>query len=66
MEGRHVTAREIEVLTLLAEGFGNREIATELHISPKTIARHVEHIMQALEARSRTQAAVMAVRAGLV
>ncbi|WP_019634315.1 helix-turn-helix transcriptional regulator [Actinomadura atramentaria] len=59
-----LTAREREVLDLVAEGLGNREIAARLFISPKTASVHVSNILGKLGASSRTQAAAVARRAG--
>jgi DNA-binding CsgD family transcriptional regulator len=58
-----LTSREREVLRLVAEGLGNREIATELFISPKTASVHVSNILAKLNVTSRTQAAAVAHRA---
>jgi DNA-binding NarL/FixJ family response regulator len=58
--------REIEVLRLLASGKGNAEIAQELFISPKTVKNHIASILVKLQIENRIQAAVYAVRAGLV
>lgn len=63
--GQALSAREREVAVLVARGLTNREIASALHIADKTAANHVEHIMTKLDLRSRTQAAVWAVREGL-
>ncbi len=60
------TLRERDVLKLLAEGFANKEIARRLFISEKTVKTHVSHILQKLGVKDRTQAALMAVRRGLV
>lgn len=60
-----LTDREIEVLAHLATGMSNREIAGTLFISPKTASVHVTHILQKLNARSRTEAAAIAHRLGL-
>ncbi|POM23371.1 Transcriptional regulatory protein LiaR [Actinomadura rubteroloni] len=60
-----LTAREREVLKLVADGLGNREIAAALFISPKTASVHVSNILAKLGASSRTQAAALAHRAGL-
>lgn len=57
-----LTPREIEVLRLLAEGLSDREIAAALSISQRTAGNHVLHILQKLNADSRTAAAVFAVR----
>jgi len=60
-----LTARESEVLRLLAAGRSNREIATELFIAPKTASVHVSNILGKLGAASRTEAAAIAHAAGL-
>ena len=52
-----LTARETEVARLVGEGATNREIATALSISPKTVAAHVEHILTKLGASRRAQIA---------
>ena len=62
---RALTERENEVLRLLAAGQSNREIATELFISPKTASVHVSNILAKLGAASRTEAAAIAHREGL-
>jgi DNA-binding NarL/FixJ family response regulator len=62
---RGVTAREREVLGLLAEGASNREIADALVISEKTASVHVSHILAKLGARNRAEAATIAHRLGL-
>jgi DNA-binding NarL/FixJ family response regulator len=61
-----LTAREREVLALLAEGFGPVEIGSELSISPKTVATHVEHIYAKLGVHTRAQAVAKAFRLSLV
>jgi two-component system nitrate/nitrite response regulator NarL len=58
--------REVEVLRLLAAGKGNAEIAEELFISPKTVKNHIASILVKLQIENRIQAAVFAVRAGIV
>jgi DNA-binding CsgD family transcriptional regulator len=57
-----LTAREGEVLRLLAEGLSDRQIAEVLSISERTAGNHVQHLMQKLDVDSRTAAAVFAVR----
>jgi DNA-binding CsgD family transcriptional regulator len=59
-----LTDREREVLTLLATGKSNREIGTELFITPKTASVHVSNILSKLGAASRTEAAAIAYREG--
>jgi NarL family two-component system response regulator LiaR len=61
-----LTPREAEVLRLLAEGKSNKEIGAELVIGIKTVKTHVSNILSKLGVSSRTQAALYAVRAGLV
>ncbi len=61
-----LTERETEVLQLLADGQSNKEIARKLQIAETTVKSHVKSIMQKLDVASRTQAALYAVRAGLV
>jgi len=61
-----LSPREREVLNLLAQGFSNRRIARRLGISEHTAKFHVNHVMEKLDARSRTDAAVRGLRAGLV
>jgi DNA-binding CsgD family transcriptional regulator len=61
-----LTAREIEVLRLVAVGRSNGEIATDLFISAKTVSVHVSHILVKLDAATRTEAAAIAYRAGLL
>ncbi len=62
----HLTAREIEVLQLLAQGQTNREIASKLTVSVSTVKVHVEHILEKLSVSDRTQAAVRAIELGLI
>jgi DNA-binding NarL/FixJ family response regulator len=61
-----LTGRETEVLRLLARGKANKEIAAELFIGEKTVKTHVSNILSKLGVASRTQAALYAVRIGLV
>jgi DNA-binding CsgD family transcriptional regulator len=61
-----LTSREREVLRLVAEGRNNREIAAVLFISPKTASVHVSNILAKLDVSSRTQAAAIAHRSGLL
>ena len=58
--------REIEVLKLIANGKDNAVIAGELHISPKTVKNHISNILMKLQIDNRIQAAVYAVRSGIV
>lgn len=61
-----LTARENDVLKLLAVGKSNKEIALALHIGEKTVHSHVSSILAKLGVPSRTQAALFAIRTGLV
>ena len=61
-----LTAREQEVLTLLADGDSNAEIAENLSISPKTVSRHRENIMRKLNLHSRTELVKYAIRKGII
>lgn len=60
-----LTSRELEVLALVTAGLGNRQIARELVISERTVARHLSHIFTKIDAGSRTEAAAYAFRHGL-
>jgi len=62
----NLTQRELDVIVLITEGKGNREIGEVLCISEDTVKKHVQSIMAKLNASDRTQAAVVAVRTGLV
>lgn len=59
-EEHNLTAREIEVLELIAEGMINKEIAKQLYISEKTVKNHVSNIFKKLNVSDRTQAAIYA------
>jgi HD-GYP domain-containing protein (c-di-GMP phosphodiesterase class II) len=61
-----MTRREVEVLRLLARGLSNKEIATRLVISPKTVANHVEHIYAKIGASNRAAASLFAMHHGLI
>jgi len=61
-----LTPREQEVLTLLADGESNAEIAEGLSISPKTVSRHRENIMRKLNLHSRTELVKYAIRKGII
>ena len=62
----NLTDREHEVLTYLAEGANNSEIANSLVISPKTVARHRENIMRKLNLHSRAELVRYAIRKGII
>src|SRR5580692_8996263 len=61
-----LTSRELEILTLIAGGLTNSEIAARLFISPLTCKSHVSRILTKLDARDRTQLVVIAYESGLV
>jgi DNA-binding NarL/FixJ family response regulator len=61
-----LTAREIEVLRLLARGMSNRQIANQLVVTPKTVANHLEHIYTKIGVSSRAAATLFASQRGLV
>jgi DNA-binding NarL/FixJ family response regulator len=58
--------REVEVLRLVAGGMSNREVATELVISPRTAEHHVQHIYAKIGASTRAAAALFAMEHGLL
>jgi HD-GYP domain-containing protein (c-di-GMP phosphodiesterase class II) len=61
-----LTAREIDVLRLVARGLSHKEIATQLVISPKTARNHIEHIYVKIGASNRTAASLFAIQHGLL
>jgi DNA-binding NarL/FixJ family response regulator len=61
-----LSERELDVLRLIANGKDNAEIAEALHISPKTVKNHISNILMKLQIDNRIQAAVYAVRSGIV
>ncbi len=61
-----LSEREVQVLRLIANGKDNAQIAADLHISPKTVKNHISNILMKLQIENRIQAAVYAVRSGLV
>jgi NarL family two-component system response regulator LiaR len=60
-----LTERELEVLTLIAQGNSNREIAEQLHLSERTVGKYVSNILDKLHLANRTQAALYALRTGI-
>ena len=63
---QELSDREIQVLKLIANGKDNAQIAADLHISPKTVKNHISNILMKLQIQNRIQAAVYAVRSGIV
>ena len=61
-----LTAREIEVLRLLARGLSTKQIAEQLFVSPKTAGNHIEHIYGKIKAKNRVAASLFAVEHGLL
>ena len=61
-----LTAREMEILQLIARAFTNLQIGAELNIAEGTVKTHVSHILEKLEARDRTEAVVRAAQLGLL
>lgn len=62
---RPLSARELQVLRLVAQGLSNQEIATQLMVSERTVRSHVSNILDKLHIANRTQAALYAIREGL-
>jgi DNA-binding NarL/FixJ family response regulator len=62
----HITARQREVLQLVAEGLSNREIAERTHLSEYTVKGYVEEILERLGARNRVHAAILATKRGWI
>lgn len=62
----HVSARELELLQLIADGRGNRQIARELFLSEETVKTHVQRVLRKLQAESRAHAVAIALRNGLI
>jgi DNA-binding NarL/FixJ family response regulator len=61
-----LTPREVEVLSLVARGLANKEIAGRLGVTPKTVSNHVEHVYTKIAVRSRAAATLYATQHGLV
>jgi DNA-binding NarL/FixJ family response regulator len=66
MSHRSLTARELEVLRMVAKGWGNKEIANALNIAEITVKLHVSHVLEKLNVKDRTEAATAAVRRGII
>jgi DNA-binding NarL/FixJ family response regulator len=65
-DGDALTAREVEVLTQVASGNRNRDIADKLFITEETVKVHIKHIMEKLDAKDRTQAVSIGIRRGII
>jgi ATP/maltotriose-dependent transcriptional regulator MalT len=61
-----LTSRELEVLQLIADGFGNREIAHQLVIADETVKSHLRNLFDKLDTRSRSHAVAVCLRHGLI
>ncbi len=66
MSDEDLTAREIEVLSQIAGGNRNRDIAEKLFITEETVKVHIKHIMEKLGASDRTQAVAIGLRRGII
>ena len=65
-ETEHLTAREVEILRLMARGHRNKQVATQLNISEHTVKFHISSVMAKLGARTRTEAVTIGVTRGLI
>lgn len=61
-----LSTRELEVLRLVADGHSNKEIATELHVSPATVKTHLIHVFRKLDVNDRTAAVTVALDRGIL
>jgi DNA-binding NarL/FixJ family response regulator len=66
LEGAPLTARELDVLRLMAQGLANKEIAAELGISRNTVKDHVASVLDKLGAHTRTEAVARGIRQGMI
>ena len=66
MLAAQLTQRELEVLSLMADGLFNREISRQLWLAEETVKSHVHHVLTKLAARSRAHAVAIAIRSGLI
>ena len=58
--------RELQILRLMGEGFSNVEIAETLNLSPNTVKSYAKNLMQKMDARNRTEAAVRGFELGII
>jgi two-component system, NarL family, response regulator len=63
---RSLSGRELEVLRLVAKGFGNKEIAASLNIAEVTVKLHVSHVLDKLNVKDRTEASTVALQRGII
>jgi DNA-binding NarL/FixJ family response regulator len=63
---RSLTSRELEVLRMVAQGLGNKEIAKALSIAEVTVKLHVSHVLEKLNVKDRTEAATAALKRGII
>ena len=63
---RSLTSREMEVLRMVAKGYGNKEIAAALNIAEVTVKLHVSHVLEKLNVKDRTEAATAALQRGII
>jgi len=66
MADEAISSRELEVLSLMAEGKRNKEIASELSIAEDTVKMHVRNILSKLQVNDRTEAVTIAIRRGII
>ena len=64
--GSDLTARELEILTLVAAGLVNKQIAQRLHLTLNTVRNHVQNVLYKLQAHSKLEAVATAVREGII
>lgn len=63
---RPLSGRELEVLKMVADGMGNKEIASALNIAEVTVKLHVSHVLEKLDVKDRTEAATAALKRGII
>ena len=63
---RCLSSREVEVLRMVVQGLGNKEIASALNIAEVTVKLHVSHVLEKLQVKDRTQATTVAVQRGII
>ena len=65
-EEKQLSKREIEILTLISQGYARKEIGVKLEISPKTVANHIAHIFEKMNVPNAPAAVSKAYRTGLL